>query len=55
MLEKVMITNKKLKDPDLIYDGAVLIWNVGLPFLNANHRQFVYKTFQAASSLMKDI
>ncbi len=29
-----MITNKKLKDPELIYEGAVLVWNIALPFLN---------------------
>lgn len=34
-MEKVMVTNKKLNDPDLIYEGAVLIWNISLPFLNA--------------------
>jgi hypothetical protein len=35
LMEKVMITNKKQNDPDLIYEGAVLVWNISLPFLNA--------------------
>ena len=35
IMEKVMVTNKKLNDPDLIYEGSVLIWNIALPFLNA--------------------
>lgn len=34
MLDKVMLSNKKLLDSDLIYEGAILIWNIGLPFLN---------------------
>lgn len=25
-----MISNKKSLDPDLIYDGAILIWNIGV-------------------------
>lgn len=29
-----MITNKKQNDPDLIYEGAVIVWNISLPFLN---------------------
>ena len=34
ILSKAITSNKKSMDPDLIYDGAVLIWNIGLPFLN---------------------
>lgn len=30
-----MATNKRLIDPDLIFEGTVLIWNISLPFLNA--------------------
>jgi hypothetical protein len=42
MLEKVMLANKKLLDADLIYEGSVLIWNTGVPFLNANYRKNCY-------------
>jgi hypothetical protein len=38
ILEKVMIANKKLDNPDLIYEGAVLIWNTSLPFLCPQYR-----------------
>jgi len=41
ILEKIMNSNRKLRDPDLITDGAVLIWNIGLPFLNQSQRQNV--------------
>lgn len=30
-----MITNKKSNFSDLIYEGAVLIWNISLSFINA--------------------
>ena len=33
-----METNRKSLDPDLIYDGAILIWNTGLPFLNETYK-----------------
>ena len=39
ILEKIMFTNKKILDPYFIYEGAVLVWNIGLPFLNANFRK----------------
>ena len=48
ILEKVMSSaNKKHYDAELIYgnynieyflDGAILIWNMGLPFLNATYK-----------------
>ena len=40
-----MLANKKLLDADLIYEGAALIWNIGLPFLNANYRCHCYEAF----------
>ncbi len=45
IMEKVMVTNKKANDPDLIYEGAVLVWNISLPFLNSNYRQSIFKAF----------
>jgi hypothetical protein len=55
IMEKVIITNKKQNDPDLIYEAAVLVWNISLPFLNSLHRQYVYKAFQSVSSLLEHI
>lgn len=53
ILEKVMVTNKKILDADLIHDGAILIWNIGLPFLNATYRPEVNKAFQAACQMLE--
>lgn len=33
-----MLANKKLDNADLIYEGAILIWNICLPFLCPQHR-----------------
>lgn len=30
--------NARGLDSDLVYDGAVLIWNISLPFLNQSYR-----------------
>lgn len=38
LLEKVMVTNRKEKNSNLIHEGAILIWNIGFPFLNSEHR-----------------
>ncbi|CAD8135763.1 unnamed protein product [Paramecium octaurelia] len=54
-MEKVMVTNKKLNDPDLIFEGAVLIWNISLPFLNAQYRVHVYKAFSMACQLLEQL
>lgn len=43
-----MTTNKKTFDPELVYEGAVLIWNIGLPFLNSTYKKHVYKAFHNA-------
>ena len=53
MLEKVMLANKKMLDADLIYEGAVLIWNIGIPFLNANYRKHCYQAFLQASKFLE--
>ena len=52
-LEKVMVTNRKVNDPELIYEGAVLIWNISLPFINAIYRSHLYKAFNHASNLLE--
>lgn len=50
-----MIANKKLDNPDLIYEGAVLIWNISLPFLCPQYREFVLKAFDYTCQLLEQI
>jgi hypothetical protein len=55
ILEKTMSTNRRLNDPDLIYEGCVLIWNIGLPFVNENFKEFIVEPFLKACELLEDI
>ena len=54
IMEKVMGTNKRVNDPELIYEGAIIIWNMSLPFLNANHKSLIYEPFVAACNLTRN-
>jgi hypothetical protein len=55
ILEKVMIINKKLDNADLIYEGAVLIWNISLPFMCPQYRTAIIKPFEISVSLLEQI
>jgi len=44
-LDRAMIANKRLSDPDLIIEGSTLIWNTGIPLLKPSARHHVYKPF----------
>ncbi|EAR90704.2 hypothetical protein TTHERM_00705200 (macronuclear) [Tetrahymena thermophila SB210] len=60
ILEKAMQAignnkNSRYLDSDLVYDGAVLIWNISLPFLNATYRQHVVKAFTIACEYLEKI
>ena len=48
-----MITNKKLLNPDLIHEGAILVWNMGVPFLNNANRKHIYKSFMEVVKLLE--
>ena len=47
-MERAMIANKKLADPDIIIEGCYIIWNMSLPFLKDSFRHLTYKAFSAA-------
>jgi len=55
IVEKTMNTNRRLNDPDLIYEGAVLTWNLGLPFINEMLKDYVYEPFLAVCDLLEEI
>jgi hypothetical protein len=38
ILDRAMIANKRLSDPDLIIEGCYLIWNISLPLLKNSTR-----------------
>ena len=48
IMERAMIANKKLADPDIIIEGCYIIWNMSLPFLTESLRRSTHKPFTAA-------
>jgi hypothetical protein len=53
VLDRAMIANKRLQDPDVIIEGCILIWNTGLPLLKQSSRSNVYKPFQSAAAALE--
>lgn len=54
-MERAMIANKKLADPDIIIEGCYIIWNMSLPFLKDSLRKHTYKPFKAAVTALESI
>lgn len=50
-----MMANKKLDNADLIYEGALLIWNISLPFLCPQYRDSITKAFDYSCQLLEQI
>lgn len=55
VMEKVMIINKKLDNAELIYEGAVLVWNIALPFLSEQYHTYAAKALDLALLLLEQI
>lgn len=53
LLEKVTVNSAKGIDADIVYERAILIWNIGLPFLNDTYRSNVYKSFSSACASLE--
>lgn len=47
-----MLINKKIDQADLIYEGAVLIWNTSLPFLTEQYYSFCSRALDVSLSLL---
>lgn len=55
IMERAMIANKKLADPDIIIEGCYIIWNMSLPFLKDSLRVYTYRPFVAAVQALEQI
>jgi hypothetical protein len=55
ILDRAMISNKRLADADIIIEGCTLIWNTGLPLLKQSTRSHIYKPFLAATAALEKI
>ena len=54
-MEKVMLINKKLDNAELIYEGAVLVWNISLPFLCEQYHTYAAKALDISLLLLEQI
>ena len=55
VMEKVMLINKKLNNAELIYEGAILVWNIALPFLSPYYHQYAERAMELSLSLIEQI
>ena len=54
LLDRTLLAAKRLDDQDLIHEGCVAAWNVGLPLLEPHLRKHVHRTFGLASALLEE-
>ena len=50
-----MLINKKLNNAELIYEGAILVWNIALPFLSPQYHQYAVRALDLSLSLIEQI
>ena len=55
IMDRAMIANKRLADPDVIIEGCTIIWNIGVPLLKKSARHHIYKPFTAAAGFLEMI
>ena len=55
IMDRAMIANKRLADPELIIEGCYIIWNMSLPLLKNSSRTHTYKPFISASQALESI
>ena len=55
IMDRTMVANKRLSDPDVTTEGCILIWNICKPLLTESNRSQVYKPLQVSSSFLEEI
>ena len=55
LLDRTLLTARRLGDPNLLQEGAVLAWNLGLPLLQPHLRKHVHRVFSLAAQILADI
>ena len=55
VIQKAVKESCGLMDHALIYEGCLLVWNIGLPFLNEKHKDKLFKPFQMAAKMLMKI
>jgi len=54
-MERAMIANNRLNDPDVILEGCYMIWNNSIPLLKGSTRKHAYKPLLAAANFLEKI
>ena len=55
VLDRALLSCKRLGKPDLLQDGCVLAWNLGLPLLQPHLRKHVHRVYQIAATALEEI
>jgi len=55
LLDRTIMSARRLGDPDLLQEGAVLAWNLGLPLLQPHLRKHVHRVFNLAAQVLQEI
>eukprot|EP01022_Parablepharisma_sp_SALTPOND_P012569 TRINITY_DN161_c0_g1_i1.p1 TRINITY_DN161_c0_g1~~TRINITY_DN161_c0_g1_i1.p1 ORF type:complete len:1999 (+),score=278.18 TRINITY_DN161_c0_g1_i1:82-5997(+) len=54
-MDRAMIANNRLGDPDIILEGCYMIWNNAIPLLKGSTRRHAYKPLLAAATFLEKI
>ncbi|GMI14612.1 hypothetical protein TrLO_g7160 [Triparma laevis f. longispina] len=55
LLDRTIMSARRLGDPDLMQEGAVIAWNLGLPLLQPHLRKHVHRVFTLAAQVLSEI
>jgi len=54
IIQNALKLYKYFKNPWLVYEGSVLLWNLSLPFLNERFKFLTYKGFEIVANLLQE-
>ena len=55
LLDRTIMSARRLGDPDLLQEGAILAWNLGLPLIQPHLRKHVHRVFNLAAQVLHEI
>ncbi len=55
LLDRTIMSARRLGDPNLLEEGAILAWNLGLPLLQPHLRKHVHRVFNLAAQVLGEI
>ena len=55
LLERALNAAKRSDDIDILHEGCVLTWNLGLPLLQPHLRRHIHRAFNIAAGALEDV